>query len=59
MMQSTAMVKPFHQIQEGAANGHHASTTSVLNTRGPKFSPNNGTLSKSKKHIFILFYDIL
>jgi len=47
-MQSTAMVKPFHQIQEDAANGHHASPTSVLNTRGPKFSPNNGTLPKSK-----------
>jgi len=47
-MQSTAMVQPFHQIQEDAANVHHASPTSVLNTRGPKFSPKNGTLSKIK-----------
>jgi len=40
------MGQPFHQIQEDAANGHHASPKSMLNTRGPKISPNNGTLSK-------------
>jgi len=38
------MVQPFHQIQEDAANGHHASPTSMLNTRGPKISPNNGKI---------------
>jgi hypothetical protein len=40
-----AMVQPFDQIQEDAANDHHASQKSMLYTLGSNFSLNNGTLS--------------
>jgi 23S rRNA A1618 N6-methylase RlmF len=55
------MVQPFHQIQEDATNGHHASTTAMRNICGSSSTRNKGTFSKRESHFlcnFMFFYII-